>query len=138
MDDGEVVMRLSYWISLMLLLGSSQISAAQWLGSDALTKMVSGKTAYCQHISRPSSGRTYFAPDGTMHGIRRGEARQGRWYVEGNTLCTDWGRRPVCSRYQSDGEWGHYKYKLDGKKIVHIWQWQNGDTVYSTSITSLE
>lgn len=122
----------------LLLLGSTTLSAAEYLNGDELTAMVSGKTAYCQHLSRPSSGRTYFAPDGTMHGIRRGEARQGTWYVEDDTLCTDWGKRPVCSRYQGDGEGGHYKFKLDGKKIVHIWQWHSGDAVYSTSITRVE
>lgn len=125
-------------LSLLLLLGSSTLSAAEYLNGDELNAMVSGKTAYCQHLSRPSSGRTYFAPDGTMYGIRRGDPRKGTWSVKGDTLCTNWGKRPVCSRYQSDGEGGHYKFKLDGKKIVHIWQWHSGDTVYSTSITRVE
>lgn len=103
----------------------------EWLDAEALTQMVSGHTAVCQHVSRPSSGRTYFAPDGTMHGIRRDEPRSGHWYVEGNTLCTDWGRRPICSRYRSDGMDGHYKYTLRGKQTVHIFEWLTGDQVYA-------
>lgn len=130
MVDRRSVMRLLISpLTLLLLLGSSALSAAEYLDSMELTAMVSGKTAYCQHINRPSHGRTYFNPDGTMHGIRRGNKRPGSWYVEDDTLCTNWGRRPVCSRYQSDGGSGHYKFTLTGKRIVHIHQWHDRDKV---------
>lgn len=117
----------------LLIMGNTTLSATEYLNSKELTSMVSGNTAHCQHLNRPSHGRTYFNPNGTMHGIRRGEPRQGSWYVEGDTLCTNWGQRPVCSRYQSDGEGGHYKFTLKGKQVVHIWQWQEGDRVYAIS-----
>jgi hypothetical protein len=39
------------------------------------------------------------------------------------------GERDVCSRYQSDGNSGHFKYSLTGKKTVHIEQWLAGERV---------
>ncbi len=129
-------MRL-FSLLISLMLPGLSLHAAEYLNSIELTAMVSGNTAYCQHLNRPSNGSTYFNPNGTMHGIRRGEARQGSWYVEGDTLCTDWGKRPVCNRYQSDGEWGHYKFTLGGKRIVHVWRWGEGDQVEATSMSGL-
>ena len=130
MADWEGHMHRASLLLSMLLLASSHTPAAEpWLSGEALTRMVSGNTAYCRHLSRPSSGRTYFAPDGTMHGIRRGEPRSGTWHVSGDTLCTNWGEKDYCSRYQSDGNGGHYKLTLAGKRVVHIEQWQHGDKV---------
>jgi len=123
---------------LLLLLAAPPLIAADYLTGSELNTMVSGKTAHCKHLDRPSQGRTYFNPNGTMHGIRRDEARIGSWYVEGNTLCTNWGIQPACSRYQSDGKGGHYKFKLDGKKVVHVWQWSEGDVVESQIISENE
>lgn len=114
--------------TLLLTIGNSA-SAAEWLDHQALIAMVSGNTALCQHVSRPSSGRTYYDPDGTLYGIRRGEDRSGHWYVTGDTLCSNWGERTFCSRYQDDGNGGHFKYNLAGKKMVHIERWLAGDEV---------
>jgi hypothetical protein len=119
-------------LSLLALLGSTLVSPAhaeQWLDGDALHAMVLDRTAVCRHVSRPSYGRTYYAPDGSMYGIRRGELRSGRWYIEDNTLCTDWGVRAICSRYRADDTGGHYKYTLSGKQTVHILEWLPGDQV---------
>jgi hypothetical protein len=116
-------------LTLPLLLPTA-LWAEEWLDSAALSAMVSDKTAVCRHISRPSSGRTYYDPDGSMHGIRRGKTRIGRWYVEGDTLCTDWGKRAICSRYTRDGAGGHYKYTRKGKRTVHISKWLAGDRVF--------
>lgn len=114
----------------LLLLGLSQtLYAEQWLQSEQLLQMVSNNTAVCQHVSRPSSGRTYYDPDRTMVGFRRGEPRSGSWYVEGDTLCTNWGVKAICSRYRPDGNGGHYKYTLSGKRVVHIVKWLEGDKV---------
>jgi len=120
------------YLPLLALLGSTLVSPAHaepWLDGDALRAMVHDRTAVCRHVSRPSSGRTYYAPDGSMYGIRRGELRSGRWSIAGNTLCTDWGVRAICSRYRPDGQGGHYKYTLSGKQTVHILGWLPGDQV---------
>lgn len=117
-------------LALLLSLGSTSLSAADYLSGEELTALASGNTAYCRHLQRPSQGRTYYNPDGTMHGIRRGEPREGTWHVTGDTLCTDWGAGPICSRFQSDGQGGHYKFMLDGRKVVHVWQWGVGDRVH--------
>lgn len=123
-------MRLTALLSATLLLASGHTaSAAKWLDGDALQQMVSGNTAVCRHLSRPSTGRTYYDPDGSTYGIRRGEHRSGHWYVASDTLCTNWGEIDYCSRYQSDGNDGHFKYNLTGKKTVHIEQWLAGERV---------
>lgn len=98
--------------------------------------MVNDNTAVCQHVTRPSSGRTYYDPDGTMYGFRRGEARSGTWYIESDTLCNNWGTKAICSRYLPDGDGGHYKFTLKGKRTVHISQWIRGDAVDELSSTS--
>lgn len=123
-------MRIALLIgSIVLILPGRTVLAGEWLEGSALTRMVSGNTAFCSHLTRPSTGRTYYNPDGTTYGIRRGEARTGHWYVAGDTLCTNWGERDVCSRYQSDGHGGHFKYTLAGKQTVHIERWLAGDRV---------
>lgn len=123
-------MRIALLIApIVLLLPGQTMLAGEWLVGNALSQMVSGNTAFCRHVSRPSAGRTYYDEDGTTYGIRRGEHRSGRWYVAGDTLCTNWGERDVCSRYQSDGHGGHYKYTLAGKQTVHIERWLAGDRV---------
>ena len=103
--------------------------AEEWLQSEQLMQMVNDNTAVCQHVTRPSSGRTYYDPDGTMIGFRRGEARSGTWYIEGDTLCTNWGVKAICSRYLPDGKGGHYKYTLSGKRVVHIVRWLEGERI---------
>ena len=113
----------------LLLCMSNTAYAEEWLNSHDLMQMVNDNTAICQPLSRPSTGRTYYDPDGSMIGFRRGEARSGRWYVKGDTLCTNWGKKAICSRYQSDGTGGHYKYTLRGKQVVHIVSWLEGDQI---------
>jgi hypothetical protein len=123
-------MRLTTLFAATLLLVISHTAAAgEWLDGDALRQLVSGNTAFCRHVSRPSTGRTYYDEDGTTYGIRRGEHRSGHWYVAGDRLCTNWGEKDYCSRYQEDGKGGHFKYNLAGKKMVHIERWLAGERV---------
>ena len=115
-------------LAFATLYGVTVISSAASMSGNEIGRVLSGNTIEWVSLKKkpmspkwqPPYGRTYFSPDGTMEGIRKGRSRSGTWRIDGNQLCLNW-KQEKCRDLESDGGAGYYIVNREkGKRGVHI------------------
>ena len=105
---------------------SFSVVAADFMSGEQIKATVSGKTMTWEHMFKSKSGKSYYAEDGTITGIKNGSPREGTWKIEGDNLCVSYGK---CLAIEADGNGGFYKVKNGSKRVVHVTVIEDGKTV---------
>lgn len=111
-----------------LSLGMATAGAAgERVTGEALKNLHTGKTWDMAHV-RQGPGLIYFAPDGEVTLVRRGQTQVGKWWIDdrGEMRCHQFGKKPVCRNYEAVGDGRYVSYSESGDKEVDIHKVMDG------------
>lgn len=99
--------------------------------------LVSGKTVSGRHLRKDFPLKTYFAQDGFVVGLAKGNERKGKWWVnKKNMQCIKWSHRDrkfcLIVRDNGDGTYTKIRHKKRKNKKVPVVLWikfEQGNTL---------